>query len=343
MIPTSSPLLGLRMTSSGIAGLPAELSEGCDHGARVKTMLALSESTYSCSDYIGRRSTDDGSTCHTSDHPRTTVSEIDNGNVDTVCREKMCEWSYRVCDHFQTGREIAAVSFSYLDRFVDKCSCDRSAFKLAAMTALYMANKIYGGSHSLTIGALAELSRGEFEVSHISEMEIIILQTLAWRLHPPTIQCFIDAFYNSISTPFNVSISIAVYQRAMFFAELALYDYLFVTKERSLVAIACLMNAMEGIDNISLEQQNSFLDAINLTFDLKCTADTLETIRNRLWYIYSMSVQYKEDDAIAGGTTSSLVKKEISRKTNFSAGESSSSRTTSPVSVATANGPYHDH
>lgn len=339
MIPTSSPLLGLRMANSGAAAPPTAYSEGSDHVERVRAMLSLSESTYSCSDYIGRRAVNGTNPCH----DETPIPElpIDHDKVDTVCREKMCEWSYRVCDHFQTGREIVAVSFSYLDRFVDKCSCDRSAFKLAAMTTLYMANKVYGGSSALTISALAELSRREFEMSHISEMEVIILQTLAWRLHPPTIQCFIDSFYHYISLPSNGSMSSAVYRRAIFFAELALYDYAFASKDRSLVAIASLMNAMEGMDNITIDQQNSFLDVINSTFDLKYTADTVEGIRNRLWYIYSMSAQYKEDDAIAEGTSSSpsLVQKEKRTRVGFP--EHSSARSISPVSVATTNEPYH--
>lgn len=334
MIPTSSPLLGLRMAKSGVASPPAESSGGCDHIDRVRAMLAQSESIYSCSDYIGRRA---ANPCH--DHTPVPEFPADHDKIDTVCREKMCEWSYRVCDHFQTGREIVAVSFSYLDRFVDKCSCDRSAFKLAAMTTLYMANKVYGGSPNLTIGALADLSRREFEMSHISEMEVIILQTLGWRLHPPTIQCFIDSYFHYISIPSNGSMSAAVYRRAKFFSELALYDYAFASRDRSLMAVACLMNAMEGMDNITIDQQNGFMDVINSIFELKYTTDAVESIRNRLWYIYSMSAQFKEDDAIAESSSSNRMQKERQTKLAFS--ELSSARSVSPVSVATTNGPYH--
>lgn len=327
--------------ANNFAGLPAESSEACGHGERINTMLVQSKSTYSCADYIGRRSKHENNACHSIGQAETTLPDhpVDHDKIDTVCREKMCEWSYRVCDHFQTGREIVAVSFSYLDRFVDKCSCDRSAFKLAAMTTLYLANKIYGGPHTLTIGALAELSRGEFQASHISEMEVIILQTLNWRLHPPTTQCFIDSFYNYVSIPSNGSMSIAIYRRAIFFAELSLYDYAFASKERSLLAICSLMNAMEGMENVTVEQQTSFLNVINLTFDLKHTTDSVESVRNRLWYIYSMSAQYKEDDAIAESPPD-VVKKETLSETYI--GQSSSSRSNSPVSVAVAaTGAYH--
>jgi len=342
MIPTPSPSLGLRMTNSGLSGLPTECVDNCSHNDRVKAMLAQSDSVYTSSDYIGRRSAKERSLCHRVGNGSSSFPEmiVDHDKVDAVCREKMCEWSYRVCDHFQTGREIVAVSFSYLDRFVDKCSCDRNAFKLAAMTTLYMANKIYGGPHTLSISALAELSRGEFETSHITEMEVIILETLAWRLHPPTTQCFINSFYNYISIPSNGSMSAAVHQRAIFFAELALYDYAFACRERSLLAIASIMNAMEGLENITIAQQNSFVDVINVTFDLKYTEEMVETVRNRLWYVYSISAQYKEDDAMIYGTTSNVVKKKTYKKLNFSRGKSSSPRSISPVSVATASGPY---
>lgn len=357
-----NPSLGLRMRSHGHGDRTPELllsEEGCDeHLDRVKVMIGQNESTYSCSDYIGRRSNKEHSACSSStttsdDGKMETETETEmekempelvfeqqHDKVDTVCREKMCEWSYRVCDHFHAEREVVAVSFSYLDRFVDKCSCDRSAFKLAAMTTMYMANKIYGGPQGITINSLAELSRGEFEMSHIAEMELIILKTLQWRLHPPTAQCFINSFHNYVSVPHG-SISNAIYRRAIFFAELSLYDYAFVTKERSLIALASLMNAMEGMDDISLDQQGNFVDVINITFDLKFTTDMVEIVRNRLWYIYSMSAQYKEDDAIA---PADLIRKDKdTSQVKRISGESSSSPSASPVSVATTVGPHNHH
>ncbi|VEU40534.1 unnamed protein product [Pseudo-nitzschia multistriata] len=344
-----SPLLGLRM--SNFPRTPAAVSDRCGNTDRVKAMLNQSESTYRCNDYIRRRSRKDKSGCHATVGEGASDSgcpelSVEQEQLDTVCREKMCEWSYRVCDHFQTGREIVAVSFSLLDRFVDKCSCERSAFKLAAMTTLYMANKIYGGPQAISIGALAELSRGEFEPSHISEMEVIILKTLEWRLHPPTVQCFIDAFFHYLSLPSHGAWSVAIYERATFFAELAVYDYAFVPKRKSLIALGCLMNAMEGMDNsLSAEQQRGFVDAVNATFDLEFTTDSIESVRNRLWYVYSMSAQYKEDDAVAGAEPGDVVKKSVSQRTygvsSTAATDLSSSPSTSPVSVAAASGPHH--
>jgi hypothetical protein len=279
-------------------------------------MMQQDSGVYLCRDYLKRRMPQAASpeACP----PEDTI-------VDAVCREKMCEWSYRVCDHFHSGREVVAISFSYLDRFIDKCSCDRTTFKLAAMTTLYMATKIFN-TRQITICSLAELSRGEFEMSHIADMEAIILQTLEWRMHPPTSQCFINHIHHLL--PCTDQVSSAIYQRANFFVELALYDYSFVTRERSLITIAALMNAMEGMDDsmISPEQQLRFLKDLQFSFGLVYSEEIIETSRNRLWYVYSTSAQYKEDDIITPQALKETHEKECT-------GSDVSSVSHSPVSV----------
>ena len=308
MIPPAppTPILGLRMRSGRTAPSPSENTMSCNVVERVRAMAELEDSAYRCRDYLSRPSNGTPGKDSTPTVDGTSARDcpplVNDEMVDAVCREKMCEWSYRVCDHFHTGREIVAISFSYLDRFIDKVSCDRTAFKLAAMTTLYLATKIFN-SKQITISSLAELSRGEFEMSHISEMEVIILQTLEWRLHPPTPQCFINILCNHLPVS-KGPVSTAIYQRAMFFAELSLYDYSFVTRERSLIAIASMLNAMEGLDEsiVPKEQREGFLNSIRETYQIGFPLGVVENARNRLWYVYSMSAQYKEDDELSPHT-----------------------------------------
>jgi hypothetical protein len=295
---------------SSRASPPVDSDISCDSVERVRVMMEQDGTAYRCRDYLDRRTVTTMSS--PSNRPKDDATSVIDGTstrecpplateelVDAVCREKMCEWSYRVCDHFHTGREIVAISFSFLDRFIDRCSCDRTAFKLAAMTTLYLATKIFN-SRQITISSLAELSRGEFEMAHIQEMEGIILQTLGWRLHPTTPQCFINALYGHLPVP-RGPVATAIYQRAVFFAELSMYDYNFVSKERSLIAIAALLNAMEGMDEavVSKEQRGAFLNAIHGMYGMSFPLEHVENARNRLWYVYSMSAQYKEDDVIS--------------------------------------------
>lgn len=140
-------------------------------------------------------------------------------------------------------------------------------------------------------------------MAHIAEMEGIILKTLSWRLNPPTPQCFINALYGllpSTSTP----VKRAICQRATFFAELSLFDYCFVTQPRSAIALAALLNAMEGMDEtvVSNQDQLKFVKTLRETVKLEHSEEKVESIRNRLWYIYSQSVQYQADSEYFGPT-----------------------------------------
>jgi hypothetical protein len=198
------------------------------------------------------------------------------------------------------------------------------------MTTLYMATKIFG-ARQISISSLAELSRGEFEASHIAEMEVMILQTLRWRVHPPTGQCFVDAFHAVLPLS-EGSVSDAIYQRAIFFTELALYDYTFVPRDRALIAVAALMNSMEGIDEAAAPKKynSSLTDAIQTAFGLSFPAAVVEAARNRLWYVYSMSAQHQEEDVLAPHSTREINSKEVNGC------EASSSVPGSPVCVGIA-------
>jgi len=289
-----APLLSLRMKNS-LSGCSCKI--GADDAVDILRVMISQEPVYQCRDYLGRRETKaHGDSFLESSYDDTSL-EGDDG-VDITCREKMCEWSYRVCDHFHTNREIVALSFSFLDRFIDRYSCDRTAFKLASMTTLFMATKFLNAKQ-ISIISLAELSRGEFGMSHLAEMERLILEALEWRLCPPTLQSYVG--YLLALLPIEDSgLARRIYQRAVFFGELCVYDYTFVTQERPALAVACILSALEGMDDehLSQELQRCFLDTILLELSLEFPVDELEKCQGRLWYLYSCSAQVQEDDIL---------------------------------------------
>jgi Cyclin, N-terminal domain len=289
----NGPILSLRMSAASMASAKSTFSQ--EEALDSVVVLGLQDETYKCRDYIGRRRKRVGQDMDISDQESTMQIE---DMVDEVCREKMCEWSYRVCDHFQTSREIVAFTFSFLDRFIDRCSCDRTAFKLAAMTALYMATKLLNAKQ-LSIRSLAELSRGEFEMAHIAEMERIILDTLEWKVNPPTVQSYITTLRPLLGNMGSLSTVNEICDRATFFAELCVYDYQFVTEGRLLVATACFLNAIESMENVNIvnDLKRGFFSV--LQSDGVTTLDMLlvEKAQTRLWYLYSCSAQLQYDDA----------------------------------------------
>jgi|AntRauTorckE5430_2_1112549.scaffolds.fasta_scaffold10294_1 hypothetical protein len=46
-------------------------------------------------------------------------SIFENEAADPIYRLRMADWSYRIIDYFGASREIVAIAFDYLDRFLD--------------------------------------------------------------------------------------------------------------------------------------------------------------------------------------------------------------------------------
>lgn len=296
MIPTM-PLFSLRMKPTSALLIDAT---DCDTVLDSLGVMTAQDARYRCRDYFGRfrKELTQLQAMHLSGtHSGTTPpTYIPDFAVDNLCREKMCEWSYRVCDHFRTSREVVAVAFSFLDRFVDRHTCDRTTFKLAAMTAFFIATKLLNVKQ-ISICSLAELSRGEFEPEHIAEMEKFILLKLDWKMNPPTVQAFIC--HLRVILPHTDSfIEEEIYQRAIFFAEISVYDYSFVTEERYLLAVACILNAIEGIDDINhaKDLRCEYLRTLRTCLCVEVDMFELDRSQKRLWYLYSCSAQIQYED-----------------------------------------------
>ena len=110
------------------------------------------------------------------------TSSSKSGGINEVWREKNCEWTFQVIDHFDFNREIASISLNYLDRYLSTCTVDRKTFQLAAMTSLFLAIKLYEPA-TLKMSNFVELSGGYFETKHIVDMERSILWCVSESMH----------------------------------------------------------------------------------------------------------------------------------------------------------------
>lgn len=102
-------------------------------------------------------------------------SSSSTSGINEVWREKICEWSYQVIDHFDFSREIVSVSIHILDRYLSKHAVNKKSFQLAAMTALCIAIKLHEPGR-INMKSMIELSRGYFKVGQMQAMEMSILR-----------------------------------------------------------------------------------------------------------------------------------------------------------------------
>jgi hypothetical protein len=146
---------------------------------RLEVLLAVEVECYRTVDYLSPSHQQSLQQCFDLEQTAFTscsTSSISNqSGINEVWREKICEWSYQVIDHFDFSREVVSVSIHYLDRFLATTTVDKKLFQLVAMTALYLAIKIYEPS-SLSMKSMIELSRGYFSPAQMAEMEMAILR-----------------------------------------------------------------------------------------------------------------------------------------------------------------------
>lgn len=261
---------------------------------RIDAMKNREETSYTCRDYLHRRSLRQKESWRCE-----LESKNDMSTFTTGCRRKMAEWSYHVIDFYRADRSIVANAFSILDRFLDNCDCDRTVFKLAAITSLYIASKSYTQRH-LSLAMLVELSSGDFDEDNYTKMESIILDMIEWRVNAPTAGDFINHLVCLIPVE-DETILREVSARAHFFAELSLLDYYFVPERASSVALASILNSIEGLQ-LSSHTSEGLREGFLLkteqvaSMDYLCHAQSYDTMQERLWNLYRSTEQCKVHD-----------------------------------------------
>ncbi len=219
-------------------------------------------------------------TTNTDDHPHddltTSSSSSSNNNsgsisyIDAWCRFKMVQWFFSVVDFLHFDRGTVCIAMSYLDRFLSskesararRVAEDRKEYQLAAMTALYMAIKLFE-PEVIDITQLAGLSRGCYECSDFSRMECDMLFALDWHLNSPTPMLFLVHYLALLPAPttctkkFNLikskrkegdnneqTMSDWIFEDAKYQIELSTMHYKSITYLPSQIAAAALINSI---------------------------------------------------------------------------------------------------
>jgi hypothetical protein len=123
-------------------------------------------------------------------------------------------------------------------------------------------------------------------------MERIILESLEWKMSPPTVQAFIEQLCPLLPV-MDENLVDSVIDHAFFYAELCIYDYSFVTQDRFWIAIACIANALQGIEDAYIAEglQQEFLSSASKFLPVNVDPVSLEKLQARLWYLYSCSAE----------------------------------------------------
>mmetsp|Transcript_25016 Transcript_25016/g.45057 ORF Transcript_25016/g.45057 Transcript_25016/m.45057 type:complete len:335 (-) Transcript_25016:133-1137(-) len=235
---------------------------------RLQVMLKQEVSHYAVPDYLAeewqQKLRDASGPCEDRDHPpaaavpssssaslgdgdsssMAALASPSSSQINEVWREMLCEWCYQIVDHFDFNRDVVSVTMSYLDRYLATRAVNRRIFQLAAITALYLAIKLFEPG-TLHMSNLVHLSRGYFTAEHIMSMENTMFQTLNWHVHPPTPYAFCSDLMILVPGDITPCVRHDMQELARFLTELSVCDYWFATRKPSSIALASIINAIE--------------------------------------------------------------------------------------------------
>ena len=162
-------------------------------------------------------------------------------------RQQMFDWACLVVDSFGMDREVVAVSFSLLDRYMARESArpgadeiTRDDFQLFSMTSLYLAVKMLEPyPRKIGVEALVEMSRGFYTEDDIAVTEREMLVSLEWLVNPPTALSFTRLLWSLF--PGHVPSSALLTSATL--TEIAVADSFFVSHQPSLVGLASVIMA----------------------------------------------------------------------------------------------------
>jgi len=171
-------------------------------------------------------------------------------NLVGFWRQQMLDWSHLVLDSFGIDRDVAAVAFNVLDRYVAKetqsnIPITREDFQLFSMTALFIAVKLLESyPRKLSADSLVGMSRGFYATEDILQTEQEILKSLGFFLNPTTTIGFCRLFWDM----FPLAVSFQFQLTCHSIAEIALKDTFFLARKPSTVGLAAVMHAsrLEG-------------------------------------------------------------------------------------------------
>jgi hypothetical protein len=177
----------------------------------------------------------------------------------SMWRSQMFDWACTVTDNFQIEREVIAIAFSILDRYVEiecrsECPVDREDFQLFAMVSMYMAIKTSLSYSNISVEVLIDMSRGFYTHEDIVLTERDILGALDWYVNPPTVIGFCRLYMQLFPTTLSNDAEVTCQE----ISELALCDSYFVSKSDSSVALATIM-LMARRQGISLSETQPFM------------------------------------------------------------------------------------
>ncbi|GLT47326.1 hypothetical protein SLA2020_210310 [Shorea laevis] len=185
----------------------------------------------------------------------------------SLARVEAVEWMLKVNAHYGFATLTAVLAINYLDRFLSGVHFQRGMpwmVQLVAVTCLSLAAKIEEIQVPLLLDLQVEEKKYVFEAKTIQRMELLVLSSLQWKMHPVTPLSFLDHIIRRLGLKTHLHWEFL--QRCERLLLSVVSDSRSVRFLPSVLATATMMHVIEQVDpSHSIDYQNQLLGVLKIS------------------------------------------------------------------------------
>ncbi|KAL2324212.1 hypothetical protein Fmac_023270 [Flemingia macrophylla] len=182
-------------------------------------------------------------------------------------RREAVEWMLKVNAHYGFSALTATLAVTYLDRFLLSFHFQREKpwmIQLVAVTCVSLAAKVEETQVPLLLDLQVQDTKYVFEAKTIQRMELLVLSTLKWKMHPVTPLSFLDHIIRRLGLKTHLHWEFLRHCEHLLLA--VLLDSRFVGCLPSVLATATMLHVIDQIEHSGgMEYKNQLLSVLNIS------------------------------------------------------------------------------
>ncbi|KAG4907595.1 hypothetical protein AAZX31_20G114800 [Glycine max] len=182
-------------------------------------------------------------------------------------RREAVEWILKVNAHYGFSALTATLAVTYLDRFLLSFHFQREKpwmIQLVAVTCISLAAKVEETQVPLLLDLQVQDTKYVFEAKTIQRMELLVLSTLKWKMHPVTPLSFLDHIIRRLGLKTHLHWEFL--RRCEHLLLSVLLDSRFVGCLPSVLATATMLHVIDQIKhNGGMEYKNQLLSVLKIS------------------------------------------------------------------------------
>ncbi|CAK7329939.1 unnamed protein product [Dovyalis caffra] len=196
------------------------------------------------------------------------VNNVANDPLLSRARQEAVDWILKVIAHYGFSALTSILAINYLDRFlVSPCYQNDSRpwmIQIVAVTCLSLAAKVEEIHVPLLLDLQVEDTKYVFEAKTIQRMELLVLSTLKWKMHPVTPLSFLDHIIRRLGLKTNVHWEFL--RRCEHLLLSVVSDSRSVSYLPSVLATATMMHVIDQVETFNpIDYQNQLLGVLQIT------------------------------------------------------------------------------